>query len=67
MASLPERVKRRLAAEAWILDVARRHPRSRQVRGLIEKRRSRRIVDQAGSVEAALDLIVERAIEKGRS
>lgn len=62
-----ERIKRRATAERWVLDAARRHPRSRQLRGAIEKKRSHRIVDEAGSVEAALDLIVERAIEKGRS
>lgn len=67
MASYAQRVKRRLAAEAWVLDAAKRHPRSRQLRGIVEQKRSRRLVDEAGSVDAALDLIVERAIEKGRS
>lgn len=74
MASFPEQVKRlserikhRVAAERWVLDGARRQPQSRRLRATVERKRSRRIVDEAGSVEAALDLIVERAIEKGRS
>lgn len=67
MMSFAERVKRRLAAEAWAVDAAKRHPRSRQVRGLIEQRKSRQLVDEAGSVDAALDLIVKRAIDKGNS
>lgn len=66
MASFADRIKNRVLAEAWILDAAKRHPRSRQVRGLIEQKRSQRIVDEAGSVDAALDLIVKRAIDKGR-
>ncbi len=67
MHSFTGRIKRRLVAEAWVIDAAKRHPRSRQLRGIIEQQRSRRIVDEAGSIDAALDLIVERAIEKGRS
>lgn len=62
MGQLFERLQRKMKAEAWIIDAARRHPRSRQLRSWIEKRRSARIVARAGSVDAALDAIVERAI-----
>lgn len=65
MASFAERVKHRLVAEAWVLDAAKRHPRSRQLRGLIEQKKTKRIVEEAGSVDAALDLIVKRAVAKG--
>lgn len=65
MASFADRVKSRLVAEAWVLDAAKRHPRSRQLRGLIEQKRTQRLVDEAGSVDAALDLIVKRAVAKG--
>lgn len=64
MASFVERAQRRLRAEAWLLDAAKRHPRSRQLRGFVEQRRSQRLVDKAGSVEAALDLVVQRAIDR---
>lgn len=65
--ALAGRVKRRVLAEAWIIDAARRHPKARELRGVLERQRSRRVVAEAGSVEAALDLIVDRAIARGRS
>lgn len=67
MASFAERVKHRLVADAWVLDAAKRHPRSRQLRGLIEQKKTQRIVGEAGSIDAALDLIVKRAVAKGSS
>ena len=62
MGRLFERLRQEIKAEAWVIDAARRHPRSRQLRSWIEKRRSARIVERVGSVDAALDMIVERAI-----
>lgn len=66
MPPLVDRLRRRIAAERWIVDAAKRHPRSRQLRGLIEQKRSRRIIADTGSVDAALDQIVARAIERGQ-
>jgi len=65
-ASFVGRVRRRVAAEAWVLDAVRRQTAARRLRGAIERRRSQRIVDETGSVDAALDAIAERAIERGR-
>lgn len=64
MGELFERLQRKIHAQAWVIDAARRHPRSRQLRAWIEKRRGERTIDRAGSVDAALDLIVERALAR---
>jgi len=62
--TIAERVTSRVRAQRWLLDAARRHPRSRQLRAAIERRRSERIVSHAGSIDAALDQIVHRAIRE---
>jgi len=64
MASFVQRGKRRLVAEAWIIDAAKRHRTSRELRGWIEKQRGKRIVASEGSADAALSAIVDRAISR---
>lgn len=56
------RVHRRLGSERWIMDVVRRSPPSRWLRGRLEWLRGRKIVAMSGSVDAALDAIVRDAV-----
>jgi len=65
LVNMIERARQRVQAEAWVLDAARRHSRSRQLRQLVERRRADRLVRSEGSVDAALDFVVRTAIEKG--
>lgn len=60
--SLVGRIRRRVAAERWILDAVRRTPQSRRLRRAVERRKTGRLVAATGSVDAALDAIVADAL-----
>ncbi len=55
------RVRRRLDAERWILELLRGQPGVRRLRGGVEQVRMARLRRRSGSVEAALDQIVQEA------